>query len=93
MAQSEPRRGVNRRAVDATLADLRAQGRLSEGHSAVVQLIRSLADAVDRAQGNASLWREYRAGLLDLERATRTDPDGYADLIGSLRAPVGDTEN
>lgn len=93
MAQPRPRRGPNRRAVDGTLRALRAADRLAPEHDALVQLVRSLADAVDAHPDNASLWREYRTAVTDLADLTREDGDAFTGLVARLSAPVGDTTN
>lgn len=80
-----PAHGPNRRAVDATLRGL-------DGPAALIQLARSLADAVDRDPNNATLWREYRLAIADLTKH-EGQGDGLADLIGRLSATVGDTED
>jgi hypothetical protein len=87
------RPGPNRRAVDATIHDLRAAGRLSGEHSATLQLARSLASAVDASPENAALVREYRGALNDLLDLAVDRTDEFVSLVERLRAPVGDTAN
>jgi len=93
MAQPRRRPGPNRRAVDGTLRALCAADRLAPEHDALVQLVRSLADAVDQHPDNASLWREYRTAVSDLTDLTREDGDAFGELVRRLSAPVGDATN
>ncbi len=85
------RTGANRKAVDATLRTLRE--RLGDEHVALVQACRSLADAIDADPDNASLWREYRGALEDLDSLTRAEDDAFESLYERLRAPMGDTSD
>lgn len=86
--------GTNRTAVDGTLHALRESGRLSDEHAALVALAQSLADAVDEAPGNASLWREYRGAVADLSRlAAAGESDALKDLVDRVRAPMGDAKD
>lgn len=76
--------GPNRLAAEQTLA-------VVSGPAAVVQLVRSLADAVDAEPTNASLWREYRAAIADLtKREPVEQADPGAELLRRLAA-LGDT--
>lgn len=78
-------------ALEATIAALRAENRLTDAHLAYVEACRVLVVAVSADPSNASLWREYRAmlgALVGLDRGVSED-DG-ARLIDSLRTPVGD---
>ena len=85
--------GPNRTAVDATLDTLTSKGRLRSEDDALVQLVRSLAGAVDSDPQNASLWREYRGAVTDLLKLGRDDSDAFKDLVTRLRTPVGDPTN
>lgn len=85
--------GSNREAVDTTLKVLEDGGKLAGADVALVQLVRSLADSVDRDPQNASLWREYRGAVADLLKLGRDDSDAFTDLVNRLRTPVGDTTN
>lgn len=85
--------GSNRIAVDTTLKSLEASGKVGGVNEALVQLVRSLADAVDRDPQNASLWREYRGAVGDLLKLGSDDTDAFADLVTRLRTPVGDPAN
>jgi hypothetical protein len=84
--------GVNEAAMVATVAVLRAAGRLENVDEALVAAALSLARAVDEHPSNASLWREYRA----FEVRLRTVGEGASDLdalLARLSAPVGHTED
>lgn len=85
--------GSNREAVDTTLKVLEEGGKLDGASQALVQLVRSLADSVDRDPQNASLWREYRGAVSDLLKLGANDGDAFTDLVTRLRSPVGDTPN
>lgn len=65
-------------------------GRLEAIDEARVQMLRSMADALDAKPYNSQMWREYREAL---ERviADGDDGGGIAALLESLRSPVGDT--
>ena len=82
---------TNLEAADEMLAAMEDLGRLNQIDRARVVALRSLAEAVDRDPGNASLWREYRAA----EAALREFDDGaddYADLLDALSAKAADPE-
>lgn len=61
-------------------------------HSAMVELCRSLADAVDSAAGfDDKLWREYRMALRALmDRASGGSSDDFDAEFDALRTAVGD---
>jgi len=82
--------GRNERAVNATLKELKANTTLDVVPRALVELVRSLAAAVDAEPGNAALFREYRASLDDLREAasTATDDD-TAEFRISIQTPRG----
>lgn len=83
--------GPNRTAVEKTIESLPV---VADTYAAQVQMLRSLADAVDRDPGIATLWKEYRASLDDLlERAKDGDTD-LAEALNELRtSAVGDPPN
>lgn len=88
---------TNREAVDATVKALKRDNRLKDEDAAVVQMVESLADAVDFEPGNASLWREFRAGLETLRSLgleDQNDGDEISLIIAALRgdAPVRDAK-
>jgi hypothetical protein len=81
----------NRKAVDATIKAMRKDGRLKAADAATVQMVESLADAVDIDPANASLWREFRASLDSLMRLgleEKNDGDEIALIIAALRGPA-----
>lgn len=82
-------RGTNRAAIEVTLSELDRLGRLEKIDAARVQLLRSLADAVDADWTNAQLWKQYREALADAGGEDDSDTD---DLIKRLHGatPVGD---
>lgn len=88
----------NRKAVDSTIKAMRKDGRLKAEDAATVQMVESLADAVDIDPANASLWREFRASLDSLMRLgleEKNDGDEIALIIASLRgtAEVSDSSD
>lgn len=80
----------NTTAARRTIASLRDTGRLELADEALVQLVLSLAAAVDNNPDSAPLWREYRAAVQTLRSASECDPDTFGDLIAGLFAEVGD---
>jgi len=82
--------GANRRALEATLAELRRAEELRSVDAARVQLVRSLADAVDEDHTNAQLWRTYREALGGLVKED-DNTDSFTKLLAEInsRAPVG----
>ena len=89
---------LNAAAVARTVEALRVAGRLRDEDAATVQMVESLALAVDSDPGNASLWREFRAALDSLMRIGEVS-DASADevnlIIEALRGStqMDDTEN
>ena len=82
--------GRNERAVTATLKELKTNGSLGLVPKALVELVRSLASAVDEEPGNAALFREYRASLDDLrEAASASVDDDTAEFRISIQTPRG----
>ena len=84
-----PKRGVNAKAIDVTLGELRRNGRLERVDEARVQALRSMAEALDLNPFNSQMWREYREAI---EGLTRDDGNsGSIDaLLDELSAPVRD---
>ncbi len=67
------------------VAYLRGEGRIPEGGGALVQIVLSLAEAVDGSPENASLWREYRQAEESLRALTESGGSEFDDLIAALR--------
>lgn len=89
---------LNAAAVARTVDALRTAGRLQDEHAATVQMVESLALAVDSDPGNASLWREFRAGLETLMKVGEVndaDQDEISVILAALRGSteMDDTEN
>lgn len=77
--------GRNRAAVEASVPHL-ATG---PEHAALVESVRSLADAVDVEPLNDRLWRQYQQALDSLMEATADGgSDDFAKRIAELRAPL-----
>jgi hypothetical protein len=82
-------RGRNRKAIDATIAELERQNRLNPGDAARLEALRSIADALDVHPFNSQMWREYREGLEGL--MVRGDDSSEHDaIIAKLRTPLRD---
>jgi hypothetical protein len=83
-------KGENRAAMEITLAELKRGGRLDPIDEAKVQMVRSLADELDRDPTNAQMWRTYDEVVKDLT-ADDTSLDDFDKLKEEIlsRAPVG----
>lgn len=77
---------TNVTALNATLSELYRLGRVETLDAAQVQLVRSLAAAVDADPGAAGLWRQYREALFDLLRADDDADDELAEALEALRS-------
>ena len=87
--------GRNRTAVDLTIDALRHLGRLDQIDESLVAAAESLADAVDADPGHASLWREYRAALMELRSVGNVDSqddDEFYELLNFITSEMGDRE-
>ena len=73
----------NVEALAATVAELQKLGRIETLDAAQVQLVHSLAVAVDQDPLSSGLWRQYREALADLLRA---DDDADQELAQALEA-------
>jgi hypothetical protein len=73
-------------ALAATVAELQRLGRIETLDAAQVQLVRSLAVAVDSEPANSGLWRQYREALADLLRADDDADDELAEALEALRS-------
>lgn len=86
-----PRNGENRRAIDATLAELERMGRLEKVDTAKVQMVRSMADALDAKPWNSQMWKEYRETIEGLVARGDDDAD-IQSILAELQAPVRNPE-
>lgn len=78
----------NPEALEVTLQSLRDTRRLENVDEALVQALKSMAEALDRDPSNAALWRQYRETLKEL---TADDSDSsVAGDIAALFATVRD---
>lgn len=66
-------------------------GRIEEVDAARVQMLRSMAEALDSKPYNSQMWKEYREALWELT-ADGDDADSIADLLDHLRGEVRDEE-
>ena len=82
--------GANLRAVEETIAALSQAGRLEPVDAALVQMLRSMAAALDANPFNSQMWKEYREAIEGLRADDGDDGDVQA-LLDRLSAPVRDT--
>ena len=73
------------------VAELEGLGRVSLGLGPLVQMARSLADAVDAQPLNAALWREYRGVVEVLKEVAESDDVTFAGIVAGLRSEVPDS--
>lgn len=76
--------------LEKTLTCLRDAGSIEDVDAARVEMLRSLAAALDEKPHSPGLWREYREALEGL----RGDDDGDGSLealLADLSSTVGDT--
>jgi hypothetical protein len=79
--------GPNREAVEKTLKAL--EGRLEDADAARIQMLRSMADSLDKRPFNSQMWKEYRTALEGLI-AGEHDDDAFKALLSELSATVRD---
>lgn len=72
--------GDNAGELGKTLTELRRLGRVEKIDAAHVQMLRSMARALDGDPANAALWRQYREALKEL-----TADDGAGSLDDELK--------
>jgi hypothetical protein len=81
-------RTTNSGQIEQTLKELRRLGRVERIDAAAVQMVRSMARALDDDPSNAALWRQYREAVGEL---TAHDDDGSVDeALAALLAEVPD---
>ncbi len=76
--------GDNASELGKTIAELRRFGRIEDIDAARLQMLRSMARAVDADPANAALWRQYREALKDL-----TANDSHASVDKALSELFG----
>lgn len=81
--------GTNAAALATTLQQLRNLGRLEEIDAARVQMLRTMASALDEEPTRAALWKEYRAALKELmaDDSSSTVDDALAGLFADVGNP------
>lgn len=99
------RRGSLLAAVRKTVKQLRAEGRLTDEHEALVRLTEELAAVIDASRSPdaepvaAGVWREFRQAESDLRRVGGDGSDDDTDEFvlkisrptpGTRSSPVGD---
>ena len=87
---SEPANNVQ--AVSSYLASLYPDG-VPQEHWPNVQVVRSLAVAVDTMPEQPALWKQYREALADLEGLHAYEEDALGEIITRLQAPVDNGED
>jgi hypothetical protein len=89
VARAGKRPITNAKAIELTLAELERMGRLEAVDAAQVQVVRSLATALDDDPSNAALWRQYREALgeLSADDAHSSVDDAIADLYSEVGDP------
>jgi hypothetical protein len=86
---AHPDHGENRKAIEATLAELERLGRLRAVDEAQVQALRSIADSLDAKPSNSQMWKEYRETLGGLVERDDDSTEREA-IIDKLRTPLRD---
>jgi len=89
----QPLATSNLEAAHLTISSLRSLGKLGEVDAVRVATLLGLAEAVDRAPDNASLWREYRAAEAALHEVREMESDDALAITAALSAPVGHAKN
>lgn len=84
-------RGVNRKAAEKMLKILGDLGRIEDVDSARVQIVRSLADALDADSSNAQMWRTYRESIEDMMKADERADSSLEAALAEIRSagPMG----
>lgn len=82
-------RTTNGGQIEQTLRELRRMGRLERVDAAAVQMLRSMARALDLDPSNAALWRQYREALRELTAAD-DDRGSVDEALAGLFAEVRD---
>lgn len=81
--------GTNSAALATTLQKLKDLGRLEEIDAARVQMLKTMASALDEEPHRAALWKEYRAALKELmaDDSSSTVDDALAGLFADVGNP------
>lgn len=79
--------GTNTSELGRTIAALRETGRFERVDAARLQMLRSMARALDYDPSNAALWRQYREALKELTADDGNDSvdEALAHLFSSPR--------
>lgn len=79
--------GDNVSELGKTIAQLREMGRFEKVDAARLQMVRSMARALDYDPSNAALWRQYREALKELtaDDSSESVDDAISGLFGSVR--------
>ena len=85
---------TNREAADQMLDILKGLGRIEDIDAARVQVVRSLAEHVDRFPKNAQLWRVYRDAIEDLLSQDDRANDDLEKALAAIRSasPICDPQ-
>jgi hypothetical protein len=82
----------NSQAVSSYLAGLYPDG-IPQEHWPIVQVVRSLALAVDTLPEQPALWKQYREALCDLDELHAYEEDKLGEIITRLQAPIDNGED
>ena len=81
---------TNLEAVKVTIRQMEGQGWLTPADAALVTYVLTTAAAVDATPSRAILRKEYREALTELRRLGSKSDGGFGELLGGLRAEMGD---
>lgn len=84
--------GANRQAVEETLQALSELGRLEDVDAARVQMLRSMADALDLNPFNSQMWHEFGEAIEGLTADGSDDDDEIQKLLDAMSSPVSDSD-
>lgn len=84
--------GPVRAALEETIAELEAAGRVGQVDAARIAIARTLATTLDTEPMSPALWREYRAVEEALRKENDAQRDPFDDLLTRLSAEIRDEE-
>ena len=88
--EKTPETLTNAEALENTIHELKAAGRLDNIDAARVRIALGLARAVDSMPDNPTLWREYRAAEKALREESEAHGDPFEELLRQLSTEVRD---
>lgn len=87
-----PVHGPVRAALEVTIGELQAAGRIGPVDAARIEIARTLATTLDAEPMSPSMWREYRAVEEALRKENDAQRDPFDELLASLSAEVRNEE-